>query len=525
MAGTSATMPETSDPNRWRALAVCLVGGFMVLLDVSIVNVALPSIRTALGAGQGVLQWVLSGYALTFGLLLVPAGRIGDLRGRRSVFVIALGLFTLASAACGAAPNAAVLVVARLFQGLAGGTLTPQISALIQELFRGPERGRAFGAFGTMVGLSTAVGPLAGGLLISLFGPAEGWRAVFFVNVPIGLAAMPLAWRLLPAPPPERTEKHHDLDPVGVVLLGLGAVALLLPLVQEQQWTGPAKWLLVPVALGLLTVFVLWERRYTARGREPLVDLGLFRLRSYSFGTSLVSLYFAGFTPLFFVFTLYLQVGQHYSALLAGLSITPFALGSAVTAAVGGRVVHRAGRPLVAGGLLLVALGFVAAIVAVHVWPAHGTAWATLLPLLVAGFGSGLVISPNQALTLSQVPVPRAGTAGGLLQTGQRIGSALGIAAVGAVFFADLASSRGDYAHSFVRGVSVALAFVGAALVLALVDIVVDRRRGGSDEAGRRPGSTRDAGRSDEGREPSAVAGDAAAPTTPPERNTLTSPG
>ena len=185
----------------------------MVLLDVSIVNVALPSIRLGLHAAQSELQWVVSGYALTFGLLLVPAGRFGDLRGRRTVFVGALALFTLASAVCGAAPNAATLVFARLFQGLAGGTLTPQISATIQELFSGRERGKAFGYFGTVVGVSTAIGPLLGGLLIQLFGDTDGWRAVFYVNIPIGLVAIPFAWRLLPKRDEDADRRHARLRP------------------------------------------------------------------------------------------------------------------------------------------------------------------------------------------------------------------------------------------------------------------------------------------------------------------------
>jgi EmrB/QacA subfamily drug resistance transporter len=463
------------DANRWKALAVCLVGGFIVLLDVSIVNVALPSIRAGLSATESDLQWVISGYALTFGLLLVPAGRIGDVRGRRTMFVVGLALFTLASLACGLAPGALFLVVARLVQGLAGGLLTPQISASIQQLFQGRERGVAFGLFGTTVGLSTAVGPLLGGALIQAFGSDDGWRYVFLVNLPIGLVAMPLAWRLLPRAG-EGARRRHDYDPVGVGLLGTGVVVLLLPLVQEQQWKSAAKWWLVPAALLLLGLFLLWEVRYTRRGKEPLVDLSLFRERSYTVGIALISLYFAGFTPLFFVFTLYLQQGLHYSALLAGLSITPFAVGSAATAALGGRVVERFGRTLVAVGLVLVAGGFVGTLVAVHLVPTGHTGWATLAPLLVAGLGSGLVIAPNQTLTLSHAPVRRAGTAGGLLQTGQRIGAALGIAAVGSVFFARLASSRGDFASSYQHGLLVGLGFVVAALVLAVVDVAVERR-------------------------------------------------
>jgi EmrB/QacA subfamily drug resistance transporter len=453
----------------------------MVLLDVSIVNVALPSIRTGLAAPESDLQWVVSGYALTFGLLLVPAGRLGDVRGRRTMFVAALALFTLASAACGAAPTSLTLVLARLAQGLAGGLLTPQISALIQQMFQGRERGVAFGIFGTMVGVATAIGPLLGGVLIAIFGTHAGWRAVFFVNLPIGVLAIPLALRLLP--PPERAARgrRHDYDPVGVLLLGAGVAALLLPFVQQQQWHDERKWLLVLFAAVLLAGFVGWEARYARRGREPVVDLGLYRHRSFSCGSSMITLYFAGFTPLFFVFTLYLQVGLHYSALLAGASTVTFALGSAVSAAVGGRIVHRFGRRLVLLGLVAVAIGLGASILAVHEVPVHNTGWATALPLLLAGLGSGLVIAPNQALSLSEVPVEHAGTAGGLLQTGQRVGSAVGIAAAGSVFFAHLGAG-GGFVGAYERGILVAVAFVVAAAVIAIAEIAFGGR---ADRPGR----------------------------------------
>lgn len=194
----------TPSPRRWKALAVCLVVGFMTLLDVSIVNVALPSIQRGLGASSADLSWVVSGYALTFGLALVPAGRIGDARGRKTSFLVGLTLFTLASAGCGLSQSSSELVMSRLIQGIAGGILSPQVSGLIQLLFRGKERGRAFGMYGAVVGISTAVGPLLGGLLIQAAGEDTGWRWVFFVNLPIGACTFVAALRLLPVRPRNR---------------------------------------------------------------------------------------------------------------------------------------------------------------------------------------------------------------------------------------------------------------------------------------------------------------------------------
>ncbi len=242
------------------------------------------------------------------------------------------------------------------------------------------------------------------------------------------------------------------------------------------------------MAVAVLTAFVLWEVRYSRQGKEPVVELSLFRLRSYSFGVSMVSLYFAAFTPLFFVLTLYLQTGLKYSALLAGLATVPFAVGGGVSASIGGRIVTRFGRPLVAVGLGLVGIGMLGTLFAIREAPSHGTGWYIAFPLLIAGIGSGLVISPNQTLTVSEVPVERAGTAGGLLQTGQRIGAALGIAAAGSVFFSHLASSQGDYPAALQLGLIVSLGFVVAALAVAAVDITLDKRRGGDDGSSDRPG-------------------------------------
>ncbi len=458
----------TPDPARWKALGVLLVAGFMTLLDVSIVNVALPSIESGIDAGQNELQWIVSGYALALGLLLVPAGRVGDAKGRRPVFMTGVGLFAIASVACGAAPTPITLIAARVLQGFAGGLITPQVSGFIQTLFRGEERGKAFGYFGTVVGVSTAIGPLLGGGLIALIGAKQGWRAVFLVNLPVGAAVLVLARRYLPAPERQTTERS-TLDPLGVLLLGAAVICVLVPFIEQRQWHSPLRIALFPLAAVLLGVWVLHERRY-GRTREPVVNLSLFKIRSYVLGAGVGLLYFSGFTGTFFILTQYLQTGLDYPAWKAGLAATPFAIGGALMSSYGSRHVLRRGRKLVAFGLGTVILGFVAVWFAVRAEPGQDVALYTALPLLLAGLGGGLVISPNQTLTLSQVPVERAGSAGGVLQTGQRVGSAAGIAVTGSVFYSSLASTHGDFATAFRHGVVVIACFVLAALVLALAD-------------------------------------------------------
>ncbi len=468
----------TPDPTRWRSLAICLVAAAMTLLDLSIVNVALPSLRQSLGADESDLQWIVAGYALAFGVVLVPAGRLGDARSRRTIFIIGIALFTLSSAVAGAAPNPTVLAVARVAQGLAGGLISPQTSGFIQNLFRGRERARAFGLLGAAIGVSTAIGPLLGGLLVNLGGPDFGWRLVFYVNVPIGIALMPLAYRFLPGGTPAR--HRQSLDPVGVGLFTAAVLLILLPLVEgrgDQPLADRPWWLAIP-AVVLLGACYLWERYWTGRGKETLIDLPLLKVRSFVFGLSLGTFYFAGFTAIFLVVTLYLQVGLGYSALEAGATQTPFAVGSAIAAILGSRWVQRIGRLLVVLGIVVV----IGALVTIDLLipTLDGMVGLKLAPaLLVAGLGSGLVISPNVTLTLTEVDPRRAGSAGGMLQTAQRVGSAIGVAVVLAQFFATLASSHGDYAVALSDSLRTTIGLVAVALLFAVIDLV--RRRTSAD--------------------------------------------
>jgi EmrB/QacA subfamily drug resistance transporter len=471
---TSQTDEVLPDPTRWRSLAICLVAAAMTLLDLSIVNVALPSLRQSLGADASDLQWIVAGYALAFGVVLVPAGRLGDARSRRTIFILGIALFTLSSAVAGAAPNPTVLAVARVVQGLAGGLISPQTSGFIQNLFRGRERARAFGLLGAAIGVSTAIGPLLGGLLVNLGGPDFGWRLVFYVNVPIGIALMPLAHRFLPGTTPSR--QRQSLDPVGVGLFVAALLLILFPLVegrQDQPLADRPWWLALP-AVVLFAGCYLWERFWSARGEQTLIDLPLLKVRSFVFGLTLGTFYFAGFTAIFLVVTLYLQVGLGYSALEAGATQTPFAVGSAIAAILGSRWVQRIGRLLVVLGIVVV----IGALVTIDLLipTLNGMVGLKLAPaLLVAGLGSGLVISPNVTLTLAEVDPRRAGSGGGMLQTAQRVGSAIGVAVVLAQFFASLASSHGDYTAALSVSLRTTIGLVCVALVFALIDLV--RRR------------------------------------------------
>lgn len=472
---TSAPSPsdtgETPDPRRWRALWVTLVAGFMTLLDVSIVAVALPSMQRGLETGPGGVQWVVSGYALTFGLALVPAGRLGDAFGRRRLFLVALASFVVCSAGVGAAPTIELLIVARLLQGLAAGMLAPQNSGLIQNLFTGAERARAFGMFGTTVGLSTASGPLVGGLILGAAGGPDGWRWIFFVNLPIGLVALILAARLIPRVPGSGLGRR-EIDWVGVGLLGGAVLAVLLPLAQAESGGLDRLWWLFGVSAVLAVLFALWERRVARAGAVPLLDVRLLSSTpGYGWGAALGAVYVVGFSGVWIVTAQFFQGGLGYTPLESGLATMPFALGSAVAATLGGRLVVRHGRRLTVFGLVVVIVGFSTVAVLFAVVDPSVVGIAAAPALLVAGMGGGFVLSPNLTMTLRAVPVRMAGSAGGALQTAQRVGAAIGTAGLAGLYYAVLAATGRDaqaaVAFTFLATVGTTL----VALVIALVDV------------------------------------------------------
>lgn len=468
-----------SDAHRWRVLWVLLVAIFMSLVGVSIVNVALPSIQHGLDASDSDVQWVLAGYALTFGVVLVAAGRAGDLMGRGGIFVLGVSVFTLASVAAGLAPNADALNAARFVQGVGSGLLNPQGVGMIQQYFRGAERGKAFGYFGSVVGVAVGIGPVLGGLLIELGGPELGWRLTFLVNVPVGLLCLALALRWFPRPllrrapavtDPGAPKASRSLDPVGSILLGLAVLATMFPFVEGRSsgWL----WLLLPVGVLLAWVWVKWEQHYRARGRSPMVNLDIFAIRSFTNGSVIVMLYFLGMTSIWVLVAMYFQEGAGRSALQAGLVGVPSALISAVAAHWAGSRVIRYGRKVVIGGLLFALVGLAASI-AVVLLQAQGLAseWWLVLSLAFIGVAQGAVISPNQTLTLADVPLDYAGSSGAVMQTGQRIGTSIGIAVITSAAFASLGVSG-----SWSVAVAVGFGLIGLVVLVALAFAVKDQR-------------------------------------------------
>jgi EmrB/QacA subfamily drug resistance transporter len=482
-ATPEVTRREGADPRRWRALAVTLLAAFMVLLDVSIVNVALPSIERDLAVSPVTAQWVISGYALTLGLALVPAGRLGDSVGRRRMFLIALSAFVLTSALTGAAPSAGLLIAARLVQGVAGGMLIPQNSGLIQELFQGADRGRAFGILGSTIGLATAAGPVIGGLILGIPGP-DAWRWVFYVNVPIGVTALVLAARLLPATT-RAGWRGTDIDLLGSLLLGGGVLAVLIPVVDAADGGLSRLWWLWVVGALLLALFAWWESRTAARGQQPLLDPRLRSTPGYVAGSVLGLVYFIGFTGVWLVLALFLQDGLGYSPLRSGLSVTPFAIGVAFSAVIAGRLVSRLGRWLTVWGLTAMGVGLLTTALLLRQTTAASAQWVVIAPLLVAGLGGGMVTSPNVTLTLENVPVRMAGAAGGALQTMQRIGAAIGAAALATIFYSVLNQTAYDYQAAVSDALLGTCAFMLLALLIALLEVIWRRLHFGDGLADR----------------------------------------
>ena len=435
----TAVTPENADPRRWLALFVLLIANFMNLIDVTIVNVALPSMREGLGATDSQIEWVVAAYIMAFALGLLPFGRLGDIVGRTHLFLWGVAAFTTASALCGMSPNIEFLIGARVIQGLAGAMMTPQVLAIATVTFPPQERGQAFSLFGLSAGLASVCGPILGGLLISghLFG--LDWQPIFLVNVPIGIAAVIAGFFLIPRLPGHTALKN---DYPGILLFGLGIVAVVFPIVEGRAYGWPL-WAFAMIVAGfaLLALFVVWTRYRASRGEPQLLNFDLITNKQFMFGALVTTVFASGIPGMFMVISLLLQGGFDFSPLNSGLTNTPFSVGVLIASLIAGRFgSHYLRARLAASGALLVGgIGWLHFIIAgVTDSIDH---WSFLAPLLMAGIGLGLGFSSLFQLVLRNVPPRDAGAGSGALQAFQQVGGALGVALIGEIFFGRLGSA------------------------------------------------------------------------------------
>lgn len=416
----------------------------MVVLDFFIVNVALPAVATDLRAGEGALEWIVAGYGLAFAAVLIPAGRLGDRLGRRRVYAVGLALFTAASAACGLAPDPATLVAARVMQGLAGGIVMPQVLSIVNVTYRGADNARALSIYGLALGLAAIGGQVVGGALVELDLAGLDWRACFLLNVPIGVVALALTARLVPE---SRAPSHARLDLPGAGLLAVGLVAVLLPLIEGRQHGWPLwTWLSFAVAVDAFALFVLHQRRVTRRGGDALLDLALFRERSFSAGLLAQFLLASAQASFFVYFALYLQQGRGLAPLEAGLVFSILALAYVAVSGPAPQLVARFGRAVVAAGGLALAGGLGLLALATAEVGVGGSLLVLGPGMLLVGAGIGLCYTPLNATVLSQVRPEAAGAASGVMSATAQVGYALGIAVTGLLFFAE---ADADMAHAF----------------------------------------------------------------------------
>ncbi len=426
-------------------MAVLMAGTFVFVLDFFIVNVAIPSTQAELGASDSQIQLVVATYAIAIASLLILGGRLGDLFGRRRLFMVGLALFTASSALCGAAPGIDVLLAGRVLQGIGAALFAPQVLSIIGVTFDGDERRRAVTTYGLTMGLAAAGGQLVGGALIALDVFHLDWRACYLVNVPIGIAALAIAPGAIAE---SRAEGRGRLDFLGAALAGATLVAIVLPLVEGRRQGWPAwTFACLAAAVPLAFAFVARQRRLAATGGSPLVHPDLFRERAFTVGVLTSVVFYAGMASFFLVLAVYLQEGCGLSALDSGLVFTALAIGYLVASTGAEVLAPRFGRQVLAAGAVVRAVALAGMALTVG---AIGTGGSLLLvpALAVDGIGMGLLTAPLVATVVGGMDPRHAGAASGVLSTAQQVGNTVGVAAIGAIFYGTI-GPRGEYAGAF----------------------------------------------------------------------------
>ena len=432
---------RTRSGGYWSALTVLMTGTFMFVLDFFIVNVALPSIQRGLRAGESSIEWVVAGYAISTAVLLVTGGRLGDRFGRRRVFALGMAIFVGTSAACALAPDPAFLVGARVAQGVGAALMAPNILSILGVVYTGPARIRAISVYGMVMGLAATSGQLIGGFLIRTDVAGLGWRVIFWINVPLGIAALLAAPRLVPE---SRDERGARVDLAGVALITACLVAVVLPLVEGRQAGWPAwSWAALGAAVPLAVAFALHQRRKADRGGAPLLNPRIFASRPLRAGLLTQTAFWCQQAAGYLVLGLYLQQGRGLSPLSAGGVFTVLAAGYLATSFRAPALTMRFGRQVIAAGALTAALGDAALYVAAaHAGTGGSVGW--LFPgLLLLGAGQGLCITPLTTTVLSHADPATAGSVSGALSTAQQVGNSVGVAVTGVLFFGALSHGYG----------------------------------------------------------------------------------
>jgi len=450
---------------RWLAAAVLIAGALMDMIDLTIVNVALPTVRRDLHAGATELEWVISGYMLAFAAALIIAGSLGDRFGRKRVFLLGVGLFGAASLAAGLAQSPAQLIACRVVQGVAAAAMAPQVLATFRTIFAPRERGQAFGLYGAMLGFASAVGLVLGGVLTeaSLFG--WSWRSVFLVNVPVAVIALVAGARFIPE---TRDAAARRPDLPGAMLLAGSLVAIVYPLLEGRQLGWPAwAWLLLAAgAAGLILAGVRESRRRQSRV-APLLQPGLFRVPAFAAGLGVQLAFSAGLQGFFLMFALWLQAGEHFSPLRAGLTAIAFSAGSFPVAPFAVPLAQKYGRRILVLGAAGMVAGVLGVLLAARDITVAGSPWPIVPGLLVAGAGLSLLVIPLVNVVLAAVPAEVSGAASGLFSTAQQLGGAVGVALLGTVFFGYLDGH--SFADAFVRTAPYSMAAFALCAVAALL--------------------------------------------------------
>lgn len=456
-------------PRRWAALGILLMAAFMNLIDLSIVNVALPSMQRNMGATSAQIEWVAAIYVLAFALGLLPFGRLGDRIGRKRMFLLGVTVFTLFSLACGLAPTMGSLIAARLLQGVGGAMMIPQVLALAQVMFPPNERALAFSLFGLSAGLASVAGPLTGGLLINADLLGLDWRPIFLVNLPIGFVAIVAASLVVPA-----TGANPDLrnDWGGMLIAGISVFLLVFPLIEGHAYGWPSwAFLMICFAIVGFTAFFFYERARARKRASELLPVALLANKNFLLGSIMTVVFFSGVSGFFMVLAIFLQSGFDFTPLQSGLTTTPFPVGVLFASVVSGRLGLRWSRQRIAIGSTCLVVGMIILRAVIGRTGDAVDHWDLVLPLVICGFGLGVAISPMFQTVLSGVPSRDAGSGAGALQSFQQIGSAIGIAIVGQIFFSALAhrlSGGSDRHPAYVDSLEAALLYeVLAFLVVA----------------------------------------------------------